>query len=74
MNTMLNDITDLKSLTPREIDQFCIDRLGQRPGQGTRIAAWLYRKKVEDFDVMTDINRPFREQLKRHCVISTLVA
>ncbi len=68
---MLNDITDLKSLTPREIDQFCIDRLGQRPGQGTRVAVWLYRTKVEDFDAM-DLNRPFREQLKQHVSISQL--
>ncbi len=74
MNTILNDVTDLKSLTPRGIDRFCVEELGQKPGQGTRIAVWLYRKKVEDLDAMADINRPFREQLKRHCVISTLVA
>jgi 23S rRNA (adenine2503-C2)-methyltransferase len=36
------------------------------------VAVWLFRKKVEDFDLMPDLNRPFREQLKRHALISRL--
>ncbi len=71
MNETSNKI-DLKGLTPREIDRFCVEKLGQKPGQGTRVAVWLYRKKAEEFDAMTDLNRPFREQLKRHCTISSL--
>jgi 23S rRNA (adenine2503-C2)-methyltransferase len=63
---------DLKGITPRELDRFCIDNLGQRPGQGTRVAVWLYRRKVEEFDAMADLNRAFREQLKHHATISTL--
>ena len=63
---------DLKGLTPNEIDLFCSGNLGQKRGQGMRVAVWLYRKKVEDFDSMNDLNRPFREQLKRHCMISKL--
>ncbi len=63
---------DLKGLTPDEIEQFCFRHLGQKPGQGARVAVLLFRKKIENFDVMVDLNRPFREQLKRHCVISEL--
>jgi 23S rRNA (adenine2503-C2)-methyltransferase len=63
---------DLKGLTPKEIDRFCAETMGQKPGQGTRVAVWLFRKKVEDFDLMADLNRPFREQLKRHCMVSRL--
>jgi len=63
---------DLKEHTPKEIDSFCTEKLGQKPGQGTRVAVWLFRKKVEDFDLMADLNRPFREQLKHHCRISQL--
>lgn len=63
---------DLKGLTPRDIDRFCFETMGQKPGQGTRVAGWLFRKKVEDFELMADLNRPFREQLKRHCRISQL--
>jgi 23S rRNA (adenine2503-C2)-methyltransferase len=63
---------DLKSLTPGEIDRFCTESLGQKRGQGTRVAIRLYRKGIENIDGMTDLNRHFREQLKRHCTISLL--
>lgn len=63
---------DLKNLTPKEIDHFCTEDLRQKPGSGTRVAIWLYRKKVEDFDAMMDLNRPFRERLKERCTFSSL--
>jgi 23S rRNA (adenine2503-C2)-methyltransferase len=72
MDTTSHDIIDLKSLTPREIDEFCTRELGQRAGQGTRVAIHLYRAKIEEIDAMADLNRPFREQLKKHCAISRL--
>jgi 23S rRNA (adenine2503-C2)-methyltransferase len=72
MNTFSEDFTDLKGLTPREIDSFCTEKLGQRPGQGTRVSVWLYRKRTEEFEAMLDLNRPFREQLKRYAGISRL--
>ncbi|HEX9022101.1 MAG TPA: 23S rRNA (adenine(2503)-C(2))-methyltransferase RlmN [Nitrospirota bacterium] len=72
MTCSSDTIIDLKNLTPDEIDRFCAGTLGQRPGQGTRVAVWLYRRKAEDFDSMADINREFRGQLKRHASISRL--
>jgi 23S rRNA (adenine2503-C2)-methyltransferase len=72
MHNESDDLIDLKSLTPRELDRFCVEKLGQKPGQGSRVAVWLYRKKTEGFDAMTGLNRPLREQLKRHCTISSL--
>lgn len=63
---------DIKDLTPQEIELFCFRNLGQKPGQGLRVSVWLYRKKVEDFDAMTDLNRPLREELKREFTISQL--
>jgi 23S rRNA (adenine2503-C2)-methyltransferase len=65
-------LVDLKGLTPEEIEEFCFRHLGQKPGQGTRVAIQLFRKKIEDFDSLADLNRPFRERLKRHCAISRL--
>ena len=65
-------LVDLKDLTPKEIELFCFRNLGRKPGQGTRVAVWLYRKKAEDFDSMADLNRPLREELKRQCTISHL--
>ena len=72
MKKALDDTIDLKGLTPNEIDRLCSDRMGQRPGQGLRVAIWLYRRKVEDFDSMADLNRPFREQLKKYGTLSRL--
>lgn len=70
-DTTINFI-DLKSLTPAEIDDFCVTHLGQKRGQGTRVAVQLFRKKKESFDEMTDLNRAFREELKRHCALSSI--
>lgn len=63
---------DLKGLTPKELDRFCAEELQVKPGQGTRVAVWLFRKKVEAIDSMIDLNKPFREQLKARCAISSL--
>ncbi len=72
MDTTSHDRIDLKSLTPRKIDEFCTREVGQKSGQGTRVAIRLYRGRIEEIDAMADLNRPFREQLKRRCVISRL--
>ena len=66
------DRTDLKGLTPEAMDRFCIDALGQRPGQGLRVAVQLFRRRVMDIDAMADLNRSFRQALKLHCSVSTL--
>ncbi len=68
----LIETIDLKGLTPEQVDRLCVRSLGQRPGQGLRVAAWLFRKRATDFDAMTDLNRPFREALKRSCVLSSI--
>ena len=65
-------LIDLKGLCPDEIDRFCTGHLGQRPGQGLRVAARLFRDRIEDLGRMADINRAFREQLQARCRISTL--
>lgn len=67
-----SDRIDIKGLTPHEIEQFCFRHLGQKPSQGTRVAIQLFRKKIEDFDSMADLNRPLREQLKQQCMITQL--
>jgi 23S rRNA (adenine2503-C2)-methyltransferase len=72
MNIQTDSRIDLKGLTPREIDEFCKYKLGQKPGQGIRVAIRLYRKKIENFEDMADLNRPLREQLKSHCTVSFL--
>jgi 23S rRNA (adenine2503-C2)-methyltransferase len=63
---------DLKDLTPKEIEHFCTEELRQKPGSGTRVAIWLFRKKVEDFDAMMNLGKLFRERLKERCTFSSL--
>jgi len=65
-------LIDLKGLTPREIERFCVKELGQKAGHGTRLAVLLFRKKREAFDSMIDLNWPFRESLKSRTFMSTL--
>jgi 23S rRNA (adenine2503-C2)-methyltransferase len=71
-SVMIHTKTDLKSLTPCEIELFCSDKLGQKSGQGTRVSVWLYRKKTESFEAMGGLNRTFREQLRLFSTISCL--
>ena len=65
-------LTDLRGMTPDQIDRFCVDELGLRPGQGLRIAAAAFRKRAETIDAMADINRSFRELLKTVCTMTSL--
>jgi hypothetical protein len=63
------DTVDLKH--PDEIDLFCAMHLGRQRGRFpcSRLAV---SQKIGDIDSMADLNRPFREDLKRHCTISQL--
>lgn len=75
LSNCMNDLTskvDLKSMTPVQIEEFCFRNLGQKPGQGARVATWLFRKKVEEIDLMEDLNRPLRAQLKQQCTVSEI--
>jgi 23S rRNA (adenine2503-C2)-methyltransferase len=72
MITRTDPLVDLKGLTPNEIDRFCTDELGQKAGQGLRVAVQLYRKRRESIDAMSDLNRPLRELLASRCTITTL--
>lgn len=65
-------IIDLKGLTPAEIERFCIDAFSQRPGRGLRVASWLYRNGVENFNAMEDLNRILLAGLSERCRISAL--
>jgi 23S rRNA (adenine2503-C2)-methyltransferase len=70
--TRTDTMVDLREFTPREIEHFCTDKLGQKAGQGLRVAIQLYRKRRESIDAMTALNRPLREVLASRCTITTL--
>ncbi|MHB8066719.1 MAG: 23S rRNA (adenine(2503)-C(2))-methyltransferase RlmN [Desulfobaccales bacterium] len=61
---------DLKEFTLEELEQL-MATCGQSPFRARQVLKWLY-KGVTDFQEMTDISRPFREELARHAHISHL--
>ena len=48
--------------------QFCA-ALGEKPFRARQLMHWIHQCGVADFDAMTDISRPLREQLKKIAVI-----
>ncbi len=66
------ELPDLKGLTPKEIERFCVEELGQKAGQGLRLATRLFRKRIGEIDALHDLNGPFREALKKRCTISSI--
>jgi len=61
---------DLKDFTLEELEQF-MAAWGQSRYRARQVTKWLY-KGVTDFQEMTDIARPFREELARRAHISGL--
>lgn len=44
--------------------------IGQKKYRATQLFKWIYEKRVDDFDLMSDISLKFREDLKNnYCLI-----
>lgn len=54
--------TDIKSLQFDELEKV-VASLGQPPYRARQIADWLYQKRVQSFEEMTDLPRDFRARL-----------
>lgn len=50
-------------MTLKDIGDYCISK-GEKPFKSTQIFEWLYRMKVNDFSLMTNIKKSFIEVLK----------
>jgi 23S rRNA (adenine2503-C2)-methyltransferase len=44
--------------------------LGEKPFRATQLLKWLYQENVDDFDLMTNLSKPLRAYLKKHCHIA----
>lgn len=64
-------MVDIKNLTVEELSSF-IAHLGKERFRATQIIKWVYQKKAESFDEMTNLARDFRETLKGIAFISSL--
>ena len=43
--------------------------LGEKPFRGTQVLKWIHQYGVSDFDDMTNVSKPLREQLKKIAII-----
>jgi 23S rRNA (adenine2503-C2)-methyltransferase len=63
--------TDIKSLTLEQLGEQ-ITALGQPGYRSTQVAEWLYQKRVDSFDAMTDLPRDLRAQLAAQFVFGKI--
>ncbi|NNG47387.1 MAG: 23S rRNA (adenine(2503)-C(2))-methyltransferase RlmN, partial [Deltaproteobacteria bacterium] len=62
--------TDLKGMPPPELEDFFRSR-GKERYRSRQVSRWLYRKFVEEFSMMTDLSRDFRDEMETVCRISS---
>ena len=63
--------TDLKSLTPGKLQQYCTE-LGLQRFRADQLAQWMYQKKESDFSRMTNLSKELREKLEESACIRTI--
>jgi len=63
--------TDLKGLLPVELEGF-ITSLGKEKYRAKQLLRWIYAKGVNDFSLMTDLAKGFREDLENRACVSSL--
>jgi len=60
---------EMVGMLPDEMEQF-ITSLGERPFRARQLAKWIYKKRVADLDLMTDLSAPFRLLLSHNARIT----
>jgi len=70
MNTMNAARTDLKGMPLEELTRFFRSR-GKEHYRAIQVSRWIYRRRAEEFSVMTDLSLDFREEIGRSCRISS---
>jgi 23S rRNA (adenine2503-C2)-methyltransferase len=53
---------NLLGLAPAEMEAFAVG-LGEKPFRGRQLLTWLYKRRVGDFDGMTDLGKNLRSRL-----------
>jgi 23S rRNA (adenine2503-C2)-methyltransferase len=54
--------TNLLGLAPADMEAFAVG-LGEKPFRGRQLLTWLYKRRVADFDGMTDLGKALRARL-----------
>ncbi|HEU4387361.1 MAG TPA: 23S rRNA (adenine(2503)-C(2))-methyltransferase RlmN [Blastocatellia bacterium] len=63
------DMTELIGLSEAEICDF-LTSLGEKPYRGRQLYAAIYRRRIADFDQVTDLQKTLRRILSEHAVIT----
>jgi 23S rRNA (adenine2503-C2)-methyltransferase len=61
---------DLKNLSPDALVDF-LAGMGKEKFRAVQILRWIYQRGVEEFSEMTDLAKPFREELSRRASVSS---
>lgn len=64
----MNEVTNLLDLDYAGLVQFFTD-LGEKPFRATQVLKWVYQQGITDFNEMTNLSKPLREQLSQIAVI-----
>ncbi len=64
---------NLKGLTLEELEQFVLS-IKEKKFRAAQLFAWIYRRNVLSFDVMTDMSKSLREKLENMAYIGQLTA
>jgi len=64
-------LLNLKTLTFLELQDF-ISSFGEERYRAKQLFAWMYKRGISDFDMMTDLSKDFRTELKEKSRIGTL--
>lgn len=68
---LLDGKLNLKELLPHELEQWVI-QLGQPRFRWLQLWRWIYLRLISDFEQMTDLSRPFRQQLQELAIVPNL--
>ncbi len=55
--------TELLGMNRSELEQFAVEELDAKPFRGRQLFKWIYKKRVTDFSVMTDMSKDLRKRL-----------
>ena len=67
-----DDRVDLLGMSQADLEGFAVDVLGEKSFRGKQLFKWIYQKRSDDFDLMTDMSKVVRTKLQRVAKISRL--
>lgn len=64
--------TDIRRLLPDELEAILVDELGEKKFRSAQILRWIFEKRVQSWDEMTNLSKSLREKLANRFVLAPL--